>query len=87
MALSCLIPGAGGSYTLTQGHSSVSMGNVANTWMHDVSWSGMMSLGFSWARQDMDLRVVPAWHKEKNGGSGELSGEWSTEAEWLSWDV
>lgn len=36
-------------------------GKCVNTWMHDVSLSGMMSLGFSCARQGMDLRVVPAW--------------------------
>lgn len=39
MAFSSLIPGAGGSYTLTQGHSFMRMGSVVNTCVHDVSLS------------------------------------------------
>lgn len=57
MAFSSLVPGAGGSYALTQGHSFVSMGSV-NTWVHDVSLSGMMSLGLSCARHCMDPREL-----------------------------
>lgn len=58
MAFSCLIPGAGGSYTLTQGHSFMRMGNVVNTWVHDVSLSSVISLGPSCARQCMNPREL-----------------------------
>lgn len=74
VAFSSLIPGAGGSYTLTQGHSFVRMGNVVNTWMHDVSLSSMISLGPSCARQCMDLRELslPGCLQEKSEGYEDL---------------
>lgn len=58
MAFNSLIPGAGGSYTLTQSHSFMRMGNVVNTWMNDVSLSGVISLGLSCARHCMDPREL-----------------------------
>lgn len=74
VAFSSLIPEAGGSYTLTQGHSFMRMGNVVNTWMHDVSLSFMISLGPSCARQCVDLRELslPGCLQEKSEGYEDL---------------
>lgn len=82
------------SYSLTQGHSFMRMGNVVNTWMHDVSLSCMISLGPSCARQCVDLRELslPGCLQEKSEGYEDLrwcveGGKPSMKAGWLCWDV
>lgn len=75
MAFSSLIPGAGGSYTLTQGHSFMRMENVVNTWEHDVSLSSVISVGPSCARQCMDPKDLSLpWCLENSEGYEELRG-------------
>lgn len=45
VAFRSLIPEAGGSYSLTEGHSFMRMGEVVNAWMHDGSLSSLTKFG------------------------------------------
>lgn len=62
VAFSSPIPEAGGSYSLTEGHSFMRVEEVVNTWMHDGNLSSLMKFGALLCQAAHEPeRVVPAW--------------------------